>query len=267
MINRIDPIIAQKKREVESLYALIKKEPSHHIAKILSGEMRCSTIKNFKHALRNSTLSIIAEIKRRSPSKGPLASIPDPVSLAKKYIEANANAISILTDKLFFEGSLEDLSQVSKACRENAQPVLRKDFIIDEIQIAQAVMAGADAILCIVAVLGQKTPTIVKHAKAMGIQALVEIHDEKELETALTSGAEVIGVNNRDLTTLDVDPRHALTLIDKIPRDIISIAESGILLPALANEYFCAGFDAVLVGEALVKSADPIEFMQRCRYA
>src|ERR1700722_10281777 len=235
MTNRLEPIILQKQREVEILQSLSRAQPDHMINQILQGKIRRNSNKSFKNALKNAELSIIAEIKRKSPSKGPLASIPDPVSLAKNYISSGANAISVLTDELFFGGKLEDLTQVSQSVQEQQIPILRKDFMIDKIQIAEAIMAGADAILCIVAVLGEeKTKIILDSAKLLGIEVLVEINNKKELESAIASGAEIIGVNNRDLTTMNVNTELALELIDDIPDNIIKIAASGILNPELA---------------------------------
>lgn len=169
-----------------------------------------------------------------------------------------------MTDNAFFGGHLDDLTQVATALHTQPQPTLRKDFIIDTIQIAEAVTAGADAILCIVAVLQQKTKKLLDYAKTMGIDVLVEVHDRAELDIALASGAQIIGVNNRDLTTLHVDTDQAFRLIEHIPPSIIKVAESGILTPQLAQDYYRAGFDAVLIGEALVTSSHPAEFIRAC---
>lgn len=196
--------------------------------------------------------------------------------MALNYVEGGANAISILTDELFFGGNIEDLKIVSSALTHPLEssptaqqakqiPLLRKDFIIDEIQIAQAINAGADAILLIVAVLGTRTQKLLDCAKKMGIDVLVEIHDETELKIALESGAEIVGINNRNLSSLEVDTNRALKLAHDIPPHIIRVAESGILEPKIAQTYHQAGFDAVLIGEALVKSKNPAEFMGACR--
>jgi indole-3-glycerol phosphate synthase len=143
--------------------------------------------------------------------------------------------------------------------------VLRKDFIIDDIQIAEAAMAGADAILIIVAAVNEQTKALLNCAKTFGLEALIEVHNQQELELALSSGAEIIGINNRNLQTLQVDTEQALKLIDNIPREIVRVAESGILAPELARDYYRAGFDAILIGEALVKSEQPEKFMKACR--
>ena len=267
MINRLQPIIAQKEREVAALKAQLSNEPEHLIAQLLQGKKQRESAKNFKKALSGSSLAVIAEIKRRSPSKGDLAPIANPTDLATTYVAGGANAISVLTDELFFGGNLADLNQVAAALSEQATPILRKDFIIDAVQIAEAIAAGADAILCIVAVMGKQTKTIIEQAKAMNIDVLVEVHNQKELEIAITSGAEIIGVNNRDLSTFEIDTERALQLLEAIPKSIVKVAESGILMPELAQRYYCAGFDAVLIGEALVKSKNPEYFIRACRNA
>ena len=267
MINRLEPIILQKKREVDALKSLLADKPSHDIVQILLGEKKQSGIKNFKQALRTSTLAVIAEIKRKSPSKGQLAAIQDPTSLAQAYVDGGANALSVLTDEHFFGGTLTDLNRVATLLRDQPNPILRKDFIIDEIQIAEAISVGADAILCIVAVLGARTRSMLDAARTMGIQTLVEVHDRRELDIAIDSGAEIIGINNRDLTTFTIDTEQALRLVELIPQHIIRVAESGIVEPELAQAYYHAGFDAVLIGEALVKAKHPGDFIEACKYA
>jgi indole-3-glycerol phosphate synthase len=251
-INKLDAIIAHKHREVAKL-------SGHFIKPRISS-------KSFKRSLRNDQLAIISEIKRRSPSKGLLAEITDPVQLANNYISAGTNAISILTDELFFNGSLNDLLSVSSALQQNPTPILRKDFIIHPFQIDEAIMAGADAVLLMVSVLGDKTKELLDYCKTMNIDALVEIHTQKELDLAITIGSEIIGVNNRNLSTFEVDTNQAFNLIKYIPDHIIKVAESGILQPELAQQYYQAGFDAVLIGEALVKSSSPADFIGACRH-
>ncbi len=266
MNNQLTRIILQKQREIEALQNLLQNQPEHAIAHLLQGKTRRYSVKKFKKALRCSYLAIIAEIKRKSPSKGLLAPILDPVSLAMNYIEGGANAISVLTDEIFFNGTLRELSSVAFVLEKKPCPILRKDFILHEIQIAEAITMGADAILCIVAILGKKTKALLAQAKAMGIEVLVEVHNHAELDIALESDADIIGINNRDLSTFQVDTECALRLVEHIPSSIVKVAESGILVPKLARDYYQAGFDAVLIGEALVKSASPSDFMKACRH-
>jgi indole-3-glycerol phosphate synthase len=209
---------------------------------------------------------VIAEIKRKSPSKGPLAEIKDPLALAERYIAGGANALSILTDQTFFGGSLEDLTNTAKALANTLIPLLRKDFIIDPIQIAESIAAGADAILCIIAVTGSNTATILNAAEKMGIDVLVEVHNQAELDIALECGATFIGVNNRNLTTFEIDTNTAFQLLSHIPKECVRVAESGIVDPKLAQDYFMRGFDAVLIGETLVKSDRPETFIRECKF-
>ena len=264
MINKLEPIILQKKCEVADLYQRLQQE--HLIAKIMQGEYEPKQIPRFKEILRADLLTVIAEIKRKSPSKGSLATIVNPVDLAKCYIAGGASAISILTDQTFFSGHLNDLIAVTEITHQQNIPVLRKDFIIDKIQIAEAAVAGASAILLIVAVLGKKMQALLEFARSIHLDVLVEIHDHAELQIALDCGAEIIGVNNRNLKTFAVDTQQALQLVAAIPDNILKVAESGITDPLLAREYDAAGFDAVLIGESLVKSANPESFIQACRY-
>lgn len=267
MMNSLQLILLQKQREVVALKALIHAQPEHVIAKLLRGQIRRVSLKNFKNVLRSNVLTVIAEIKRKSPSKGTLATIKDPTLLAKAYIDGGASALSVLTDELFFGGTLHDLKSVADSVSDKSHPVLRKDFIIDPIQIAEAIVAGADAILCMVSALGQQTKVIIDAAKMMGIDVLVEVHDYAELEVALQCGAEIMGVNNRDLSTFQIDTERALQLVEHIPTHIIKVAESGILQPELARRYYCAGFDAVLIGEALVTTTNPKKFIRACCHA
>jgi len=268
MLDRLKPIIAQKQREVAELYDRIAQNPDGHaVSKILHGEFQINENHAFKRALSSTSLAVIAEIKRKSPSKGNIAPIIDPAELAQRYISGGANALSILTDKLFFDGNIQDIIRTKETIAHSSVPILRKDFIIDKVQVAEAFAAGASAILCIIAVLGSKTKQLLEYAHSLGLDVLVEIHDENELKIALESGAEIIGINNRNLITLTVDPKRSLQIVDKIPDSIIKVAESGITTPAMAQEYHQAGFNAVLIGEALVKSANPEQFIRECRDA
>lgn len=266
MTNKLDTIILQKQKEVEDLYQKISQQSEHVLTKILRLEWHPKHVISFKEALQNSFLSVIAEIKRRSPSKGMIAPISNPVALAERYILSGANAISILTDQMFFGGCLEDLIQIANYAAKQNIPVLRKDFIIDEIQIAEAAFAGANAILLIVAVLGEKTKSLLQFARSLKLDVLVEIHDEDELQIALSAGADIIGINNRNLKTFVVDTEHAIKMQENIPDSIIKVAESGITQPSLAKRYHDAGFHAILIGETLVKSDNPRKFIEDARH-
>lgn len=213
--------------------------------------------KSFRAALKEKKVAVIAEIKRRSPSKGEIASIPDPVALAKEYIEGGAAAISVLTDKEGFGGSLDDLRAIRRAFPDF--PLLRKDFIVDLLQIEESARAGASAVLLIVKVLGSKTAAFIEKAKQMGLDALVEVHDEDELKVAIDAGADIIGINNRNLSTFAVDMLTCQRLAPLIPDSIVKVAESGLTGPI-------SNFDAVLIGEALVKSSDRKKLIQDCSH-
>ncbi|AAO90665.1 indole-3-glycerol phosphate synthase TrpC [Coxiella burnetii] len=238
-----------------------KQEIAHLKANFSSDAFSLSTKKSFKRIISSTPTTIIAEIKRRSPSKGHLAEIADPVALAKQYVQGGAAGVSVLTDKLAFDGSIRDLQQVSLELRDRPVAVLRKDFILDPLQIEEAAVAGADAILLIVAILKDATKILLQKAHECGLEALVEVHNRQELDQAIEIGAEIIGVNNRNLTTFSVDPNNALKLKPYIPDHIISVAESGIHTVSDAKRYISAGYNAVLVGEALVKSENPQQFI------
>jgi indole-3-glycerol phosphate synthase len=206
-------------------------------------------------ALRRDGLSLIAEIKRRSPSKGALAGIPDPAALAAEYAAGGAAAVSVLTEQRHFGGSLADLDAVRAAVRI---PVLRKDFIVSDYQVWEARAHGADLVLLIVAALEQDQLVALQSlARSLGMTALVEVHDDAETRRAVAVGASVVGVNARSLKTLDVDTDTFGRLVDHIPRSCVKVAESGIAGAADAARFAAEGADAVLVGEALVIGGSP----------
>lgn len=207
-------------------------------------------------AFRSPGLSVIAEVKRRSPSKGDLAEIRDPAALASAYAAGGAAAISVLTEERRFGGSLADLQAVRAAVDT---PLLRKDFMVSTYQLDEARVAGADMALLIVAALDDyQLHDLYHHASGLGLTVLVEVHDEAETERAVALGAQLIGVNARNLKTLAVDPGVFATLAPLIPDDVVTVAESGISGPAEAARYAAQGASVVLVGEALVKDGDPV---------
>ncbi|WP_305091575.1 indole-3-glycerol phosphate synthase TrpC [Prescottella sp. R16] len=206
-------------------------------------------------ALRAPGVGVIAEVKRASPSKGALADIPDPAVLAAAYEEGGARIISVLTEERRFHGSLADLDAVRRAVDI---PILRKDFIVGPYQIHEARAHGADVILLIVAALDQNTLTsLLDRTESLGMTALVEVHTEEEADRALEAGASVIGVNARNLKTLEVDMSTFGQIAPGLPSSVVKIAESGVRGPADLLAYAGAGADAVLVGEGLVTSGDP----------
>ena len=204
---------------------------------------------------RGAGSSVIAEVKRRSPSKGDLADIPDPAALATAYARGGAAAISVLTEERRFGGSLADLRAVRAAVDV---PLLRKDFIVEPYQVLEARAAGADLVLLIVASLDDdRLRMLHDQARELGLTVLVEVHDEAETERAVDLGAELIGVNARNLKTLAVDPATFGWLAPLVPEDRVKVAESGIGDAADVAAFVAQGARAVLVGEALVRDGDP----------
>ncbi len=211
--------------------------------------------RDFEGALRAEGLSVIAEIKKASPSKGLLCPGLDPPGLARSYVRGGARAISVITDETFFRGSLEYLAAVREAVEI---PLLRKDFILDPIQIEEARAFGADAVLLIVAALSpEQLGELLGYTRRLRLSALVEVHDEEELETALSVGARIIGINNRNLRTFQVSVETTLRLLPRIPADRVVVAESGLSEASTLRRLKEAGVHAVLIGEALVKSSNP----------
>jgi indole-3-glycerol phosphate synthase len=205
--------------------------------------------------LRGPGSSVIAELKRRSPSKGDLAEIADPAVLARQYAAGGAAAISVLTEERRFSGSLDDLRVVRAAVDV---PLLRKDFTVEPYQVLEARATGADLVLLIVAALDDDMlRRLHDQARELGMSVLVEVHDEYETARAVDLGAELVGVNARNLKTLDVDPDTFGRLAPLVPGDRVLVAESGISSPLDVKRYVVEGARAVLVGEALVKDGDP----------
>jgi indole-3-glycerol phosphate synthase len=204
---------------------------------------------------RRDGLNVIAECKRRSPSKGVLRAEYDPVRIARGYEAAGAAAISCLTEPTFFDGSLEHLTDVHAAVK---LPILRKDFIVSEYQIVEAKAAGASAILLIVAALTPKElETLFDLASAIGLDVLTEVHDGDELAIAADAGANIIGVNNRNLRTLEVDVKASETLIAKMPKGVVAVSESGLRTADDLIRLRGLGYQAFLVGERFMTTADP----------
>jgi indole-3-glycerol phosphate synthase len=211
--------------------------------------------RDFVAALRRPGISAIAEIKRRSPSRGVLCACINAGELAAAYERGGARAVSVLTDRDFFGGSEEDLDA---ARTETMIPILRKDFTIDPYQIYESRALGASAILLIVRILeDSRLQELLAVARECKLAALVETHNEREVERALVAGAEIIGVNARDLDTFKVDPAGVLSVKQRIPASVIAVAESGIQTRDDVLRLEKAGFDAILVGETLVRSPDP----------
>jgi indole-3-glycerol phosphate synthase len=209
---------------------------------------------------RRDRVNVIAECKRRSPSRGVLRADYDPVAIACDYATAGAAAISVLTEPTFFDGALEHLTAVQAALKEIKQdvPVLRKDFIVSEYQVLEAKAAGADALLLIVAALDpEELRSLATYAAEWGMDVLVEVHNAEELSVALDAGARIVGVNNRNLRTLDVDVKASDTLIALMPPDVVAVSESGLRTPADLARLRQLGYRAFLIGERLMTVPDP----------
>ncbi len=217
----------------------------------------------FEASLKSDGLSIIAEIKKASPSRGIICHDFDPLRIARAYHRAGADAISVLTESTFFQGHTDYLKQIS---RHLSTPLLCKDFIIDSYQIDKAAANGAAAVLLIVALLDDKALMMyLDHCADLKLAALVEVHDKDELNRALDSPARVIGINNRNLHTMEVSLRTGLELVSSIPATHIRVSESGIFSRRDALDCYRAGFDAVLVGESLMSQSDHAGALQKLR--
>ncbi|MCU0307758.1 MAG: indole-3-glycerol phosphate synthase TrpC [Thermoleophilia bacterium] len=211
----------------------------------------------FSEALVGEGISLIAEMKRASPSKGPIRPGASVADVVRAYEAAGASACSVLTEGPHFGGSIDDLAEARAAC---SLPLLRKDFIVDPYQLLEARVAGADAVLLIVAALGgERMSELMAAASELDMDCLVEVHDEDEVEVAVEAGSEVIGINNRNLHSFEVDTRTVFRLLPDVPAGTVVVAESGIATRGDVLELESAGVDAILVGEALMRSGDPAE--------
>jgi indole-3-glycerol phosphate synthase len=248
MWTYLDRIVAAHRRAAEA--------DDRPLDELVAAVQRQPPARPFRQAIVDDPgLSVIAEVKRRSPSKGDLASDLVPADLAKSYEAGGATCLSVLTDEDFFGGSAADLAEARAACH---LPVLRKDFTVSPRDVCDARLMGADAVLLIVAALHDHELRQFRSLAAdLGLAALVEVHDEAELERALSAGADVIGVNQRDLVTFEVDRERAVRVADAIPVGVVKVAESGIKGAEDAIRLEHAGYDAVLVGESFVTAPDP----------
>jgi indole-3-glycerol phosphate synthase len=256
-MNHLEKILALKRAEIERLRPLANRFASQALA--------AENFRGFRAAVqrKDEQLAIIAEVKKASPSAGVIDPNLDPAAKAKEYESQGADAISVLTDRTFFQGTMADLAAVRDAV---SVPVLRKDFIIDEIQIAQSAAAGADAILLIVAALTQQELLhLVQVAASYHIDALVEVHSAEELDRAFAVGATLVGINNRDLTTFEVDLSVTEMLTELAPNDIALVSESGYKTMEDVGRAHRTAVDAILVGEALIRGEITINEIRSVR--
>jgi indole-3-glycerol phosphate synthase len=258
-VSILDRILEHKRAELGRARAAVAPEQMAARARAASEAPR-----GFRAALTTAPRPrIVAELKRRSPSRGEIRADFDPVRCALAYAEAGAAALSVLTDSAFFGGELGFLTQVRRAV---ALPLLRKDFLIDPYQIDEARVNGADAVLLIAAALSAAQLAALRaRAHGLGLDALVEVHDEAELETALGAGADLIGINNRDLRSFEVDLGVTEKLASRVPEGVVVVAESGIFKPDDVERLESAGAHACLVGESLMREPDPGLALRRLR--
>lgn len=249
----LDDIVAYKAKQLQE-------EKKFKTLKELESSIQEIKSRDFKGELSKAGINIIAEIKKASPSKGIIKEDFDPVKIAKVYEKINIDAISVLTEKHFFKGSDDYIKLVKEV---TTKPVLRKDFIIDEYQLFQAKYIGADAVLLITAVLGEKLKNFYKLAQELGLHCLIEVHNREELETALEAGGNIIGVNNRDLRDFSVDIKNTEKLIKYMPEETIIVSESGIKTPEDILYLKSIGVKAVLIGETFMRNIDNLEAVNK----
>lgn len=253
-ISILDKIIETKKKEAAEA---AKSVPIEKLKELAAAHPEN---RSFLKPFRRLGVNIIAEIKRASPSKGIISKHLDAAEQASQYQEGGAAALSILTDEAFFQGCLDDLKQARQA---TTLPVLRKDFIIDSYQVFEARAAGADAILLIVRILDEKPlGELLALSNALNMDALVEIHSGEDLTKASRVGAKLIGINNRDLSSFDTDINTAVGLVDRLMPDQIPVAASGITGPDDIRRNLAAGIHNFLIGESLVRSKNPTDFLR-----
>ena len=258
-MNILEKILADKKEEVHATLgsigpSLLEKNQNDHRIPL-----------DFKGALQNRSLSIIAEVKKASPSKGLIRPDFNPVDIAASYIKNGANCLSILTEIKYFQGHPDYLKSIRKIANI---PLLRKDFMVDARQIRESYELGADAVLLIVGALSPEKLTEFKTiADSFGLTCLVEVHSEEELQIALNINCDLIGINNRNLTTLETDVKHSAQLKSMIPNGLVTVSESGIHTAEDCQFLKEKGFDAILVGETLMRQPDPglaiVELMRK----
>jgi indole-3-glycerol phosphate synthase len=250
-LNHLERLVAEARQDLERRRAV---RDGESIERDVEARGRRGGRRDFLAAIRRPGLSLIAEHKRRSPSAGAIREDLELADVVRAYERGGASAVSVLTEGSSFGGSLEDLATARAA---TALPILRKDFIVDRYQLLEAAAAGADAVLLIVAALApEDLRSLHDEAAALGLDALVEVHDADELEVALSLGASLIGINNRNLATLEVDTGTTFALLERVAGAAAVVAESGFSTRAQLDELERAGVDAVLIGEALMRAAE-----------
>ncbi|MBW3565523.1 MAG: indole-3-glycerol phosphate synthase TrpC [Acidobacteria bacterium] len=253
MTGILDRIVTGTRRDLDRLTEAERERIHHAAAAKGKGDHR------FRRALEEPGIRIIAEIKAASPSAGTIAGEVDPEAIARRYAEGGAAALSVVTEPHHFRGSRDWIPEAKKS----DLPVIMKDFVVDPVQIDRGFLAGADAILLLASILDEtRLRELRQRIETLGLDALVEVHDEKELDLALSSGAPIVGVNNRNLRTFEVDLRTAERIARRIPPDVVMVAESGIHTRRDIERLEAAGYRAFLVGEALMRAGDPVSLLR-----
>jgi indole-3-glycerol phosphate synthase len=253
-VDKLTEIMNYKRQEVEAVIPRMQK--------LKAAALERNEFRGFRSALDRGPdqLSVIAEVKKASPSAGIIDPNFDPVRQARMYIDGGANCMSILTDEKYFKGHLSFLARIAQ---DSPIPCLRKDFMVHEVQIYEAVISGADAILLIVAGLNEEElKKLYDIARTFQLDVLVEVHNLEEMERALDLGADLIGVNNRNLKTFTTDLATTENLVDEVPDNVILVSESGIKTPADGQRVLNAGANAILVGESLMRANNPADGIQ-----
>jgi indole-3-glycerol phosphate synthase len=255
--NFLAKLLAAKQAEIA------RHELATPLAELLAAAEARTDHRDFHAALASADVNIIAEVKRASPSKGDIAPDLDPATLASQYDAGGAAAISVLTEQDFFKGSLADMQAARAGC---SRPVLRKDFIFTEYQVAEAAANGADAMLLIVRILDTPLLTdLLAMTESLGLSALVEVHDEADVDAAIAAKASIVGINNRDLKTFAVDLNVAGRIAATLPPDVLAVAASGISTRADIDASLELGVSRFLVGESLARSDDPTTMLRQLR--
>lgn len=259
-MNLLKRIYELTRARIERSKELMPAERLEHVCARL---MDCPSLKGAINRQPGEGIKAIAEVKRSSPSRGAINPSLVVEELVRAYKGGGANAISVLTEPAFFAGSLMDLTRASRAVD---LPILRKDFIFDRYQLLEAKACGASGVLLIVSLLSEgQLDTLLDQASDLGLEALVEVHDEQEVALAVEAGAAMIGINNRDLQTLEVDLETTARLLPLIPKERVTVSESGYSSPGQVREAMRAGVDAILVGEAVAKHKDPGKALARLK--
>lgn len=259
----LEKVLEEKRREVDRLVAAVESNPAHPISHIF--HQICTPKHHFSSALKGAAFAVIAEVKRRSPPASEEKKSADLIAFSLQCCRGGASAVSVVTDSIGYGGSLDDLREVAAvlALQYPQVAVLRNDFIIHPIQLAEAAYAGAHAVVLMAHLLKSELKLFIQEARCLGLETLTEVHDLADLECAIAAGAPIIAINRRNLETYEIDRHISQALRPLVPPHVITVAASGIVEPKEAEAMRLLGFDAVMVGEALMRSLDPGVLIQQ----